>query len=160
MNWSLFQCFVTVIFACLAFKLVDMSDKPRRGWAKALTATGLVLVFFMAGISVDRGWPSRNSLPNEFIFIHAVVQKDTQNIVVLIRTKENPAVPYSVVLPYTEELGITLELANLQTLLEGEIPVSYKEGSGYTFHIHPKPTEETKEQPARGGINTPKFREA
>ena len=161
MNWSLFQCFVTVLFCGLAFKLTEMQLRSARPWRKRLTTLALVLVFFMSGISLDRGWPSRNALPDEFIFIHAVVQEPVNgksgSIVALIRTKEKPDTPYSISLPYTEELGITMQLLSMQVLSEGEIPVSYEPGKGYTFHLKPAPSGENARSPGMM-ITPPKLR--
>jgi hypothetical protein len=156
MNWSLFQCVITLMFVCLAVRIMNLSSQPKRLVAKVLTVLALVSVFFLAGISVDRGWPSREALPTEFVFIHAVVQKPAKQnagyIVVLIRVKEHPDLPHSVVLPYTEELGITLELASMQTILEGEIPVTIESDGSLIFHIKAAPSE----QPAKGFDSSPK----
>lgn len=163
MDWSFYQCFVTVMFCGLVFKLDSMSQKPRRSWRKWATIAVAIVIFFASGITLERGWPSRHELPHEFIFLHAVVQPpsatSTGMIVVLIRTKEHPELPFSVILPYSEELGVTLELASMQTLLEGEIPVTFIPGKGFVFHIKHAPS--SGEHPAKGTlIKKPFYRSA
>jgi hypothetical protein len=160
MNWSLFQCFTTLLFFALACKLLDMKLNSKSGWKPRAIIVLLVVVFFMSGISLDRGWPSRTELPNEFIFIHAVVKAPVDgedgSIVALIRIKEKPDTPFSIELPYTEELAITLQLMSIHVLTEGEIPVSYTPGKGFGFHLKPAPSGENTN--SQGLITPPKFR--
>lgn len=161
MNWSLFQCVMTLMFFGLACKLIEMKLNSRQGWRPKLLGAAVILVFFLSGVTLDRGWPSRADLPTEFMFIHAVVQKpqgsDKGNIVLIIRTKDNPNMPYSVMLPYDETQAMIWKMASVKVTLDGEIPVSYDPEQGYKFHIaEPAETENAKNKGMI--IEAPKFR--
>jgi hypothetical protein len=139
MNWSLYQCVVTALVCVLVFKLVEMKLRSARTWKVRGITAAIVVVFFMSGISFDRGWPSRSELPDEFFFIHAVVQEPegdkAGSIVMLIRTKENPDIPYSVIVPYDKQVGEALKIVSRKVLTDGEVPVTYHEGTGFRFHV-------------------------
>lgn len=160
MNWSLYQCFVTALVCVLVFKLVEMKMRSSRGWKVWGITAAIVMTFFMSGISFDRGWPSRSELPDEFMFIHAVVQEpegdDPGSIVMLIRTKESPTIPYSVIVPYNAKVGAALAIVNQKVLTEGEVPVTYHEGTGFRFHVQSEP--ETDNAKARVMFNKPLLR--
>jgi hypothetical protein len=163
MNWSLFQCVMTLMFFGLACKLIEMKLNSRQGWRPRLISLALLFVFFMSGITLDRGWPSRTDLPTEFMFIHAVVQKpqgtDEGNIVLIIRTKDNPNMPYSVMLPYDAAQAELWKMASVKVTLDGEIPVSYDPDTGYKFHLNAEPEKEAAKS-RRMVIEPPKFRSA
>lgn len=145
MNWSLYQCFVTALVCILVFKLVEMKIRSARTWKVWGITAAILLTFFMSGISFDRGWPSRSELPDEFMFIHAVVQEpsgdDPGSIIMLIRTKLSPDIPYSVIVPYDKQVGEALKLASLKVMADGEIPVTYQEGTGFRFHVKQEDAE-------------------
>ena len=161
MNWSLYQCFVTALVCILVFKLVDLKMKSTKGLKMWLVTGAIILTFFMSGISFDRGWPSRSELPDEFMFIHAVVQEpegdDPGSIVMLIRTKDNPKVPYSVIVPYNQKVGEALKIVSQKVLTEGEVPVTYHEGTGFRFHVQSEPEAENAKSRSMM-IVEPKFR--
>lgn len=161
MNWSLFQCAITLAFFGLACKLIEMKLNSQNGWRPKLMGAAVILVFFMSGITLDRGWPSRTDLPTEFMFIHAVVQKpqgtDKGNIVLIIRIKDNPNMPYSVMLPYDEAQAELWKMASVKVTLDGEIPVSYDPEKGYKFHLGaPAETENARNKGMT--FEAPKFR--
>ena len=163
MNWSLFQCAITLAFFGLACKLIDMRTKSKTGWKTNVLGALLILVLFMSGTSIDRGWPSYSGLPSEFVFIHAVVQEPKNNeagrIVLLIRTEYQPNMPYSVMIPYDDTQALIWRMATMKANTDGEIPVSYDPDEGYQFHIEDD-TDAEKSKTKSIVIDPPKFRSA
>jgi hypothetical protein len=89
----------------------------------------------MTGYSSERGWPVKQEDFDDFVFISGVVQKPTDvdeegHIFLWVRVKDNPNKPYAIELPYSDELAKQVDLANLKSILEGEMKVDMTQ-----FHL-------------------------
>ena len=110
----LLWAYVALVF--LAALALAASHWPR--WAKALVMVGVTGLYFWADAALDGvwGWPSRQSLPERFVLLAAVIEEPTKTnagaLYVWVNALENgkPArQPRAYRLPYSKDLHALLD---------------------------------------------------
>jgi hypothetical protein len=125
MHWSLHQWLMVVILSGVVLRIDKLFDE--RGWKQRWKLLVFIVVMFFCGFSDQRGWPARLDDVDNFVYISGVVQKPTADddgkIFIWVRLKTNPKLPFAIELPYDDELAKRVNLANLQSIIEGEMSV-------------------------------------
>lgn len=138
MSWSANQFMMVMLMVGLVCKLDGIFGlKPNK--LQNAMKWGLFLVMVaVCGISLDRGWPSYRDDIDNFVFISGVVQEpakgDPGHIFLWVRMQENPNKPFSVELPYDAELAKRVHIANLNSVLNGELSIKVSQ----LIHEDPK----------------------
>jgi hypothetical protein len=131
MSWSANQFMMVILMVGVVLKVDKMFGKyPTR--LQHMIRYGLfAFVVVISGITMDRGWPVHKADMDNFVFISGVVQEPTSDsegkIYIWVRIKDDPSRPYAVELDYTPELAKAVHLANLKSVLDGEMSVDLKD---------------------------------
>lgn len=142
MHWSLHQLLMVVILSGVILRIDRLFEE--HNWKRRWKWLICILVLFISGYSDQRGWPARIDDVGDFVYISGVVQKpaDTRDgkIFIWVRLKTNPELPFAIELDYDTELEKRVNIANMQSILQGEMsvdmsqfkPVKTKKVYGYT----------------------------
>jgi hypothetical protein len=125
MHWSLHQLLMVVILSGLILRIDKMFDDHQ--WKHRWKWLILIVVFGFSGFSDQRGWPAKIDVTDDFVYISGVVQPPTPHndgkIFIWVRLKTNPELPFAIELEYDSELEKRINLANMQSILNGEMSV-------------------------------------
>ena len=130
MDWSPFHCLVVLMLLVAGWKIdswLKTKQWPMRRKAVIVFAS-VVALLWISGLTPERGFPSESEIPNDFIFVHGVVNKPTKNdpgvIYIWIRTADDIKRPRVYAMEYDEEMDMTIQLSNIKVAIDGEFRVA------------------------------------
>lgn len=129
MHWSLHQFFMVFLWAAVVCR-IDMLF-AEHGWKSRWKIPVVLLVIFVSGFSDQRGWPARIDDIEKFTYISGVVEKPSAGnagkIYIWVRLENNPKLPFAIELEYDDELAKRINVANLQSILHGEMSIDMRQ---------------------------------
>lgn len=125
MDWSLHQLLMVIMLSGVIIRIGKLFDEHK--WKHSWKWLIFIFILFLSGFSDQRGWPARIDDVDEFVYISGVAQKPTPDsdgkIFIWVRLKTKPELPFSIELAYDAELEKRVNLANMQSILQGEMSV-------------------------------------
>ena len=131
MSWSANQFMMVMLMVGVVCKADMIIGKYPSKLQKAVQWAVFVFIVAICGFSLDRGWPVHKDDVEDFVFISGVVQEPTEfekgKVFIWVRIKDDPKRPYAIELDYDKELAKQVHLANLKSVLEGEMSIDMKD---------------------------------
>lgn len=129
MDWSLHQWLMVVMLSGVILR-IDILFTERK-WKSRWKWVIFLILMFLSGYSDQRGWPSRTDDIDNFTYISGVVQQPTENvkgkIFIWVYRNTGPKLPFAIELDYDEELAKRVNIANFQSILNGEMSVDMRQ---------------------------------
>lgn len=129
MDWSLHQWLMVAMLSGVILR-IDILFTERK-WKSRWKWVIFLILMFLSGYSDQRGWPSRTDDIDNFTYISGVVQQPTENvkgkIFIWVYRNTGPKLPFAIELDYDEELAKRVNIANFQSILNGEMSVDMRQ---------------------------------